>query len=113
MAVFLRTGSKRYKRLGRKKILKWRRPRGRHNKIRERKRSRPLRVQIGYRTRKDERNKINGKSVSRIKNIMEIEKMNKGEAVIIGKVGKRKREIILNKAKEKGLVALNFREDKP
>jgi len=102
---FLRIGTRRYKKLGkrRKKKQVWRRPRGRDNKIRERRKSRGKRVSIGYRTEKKKRNKINGKVPKLIKNLREIEEIEKGELVIIGKeVGKKKREEIIKKIKEKG-----------
>jgi len=105
--TFLRTGTARYKRLGRRKLLRWRKPRGRHNKIREKRKSRPLKVQIGYRTKKEGRNKINGKNVTRISNLNELEKLGKGSTIIIGKMGKRKKILALNKAKEKGIEVIN------
>ena len=104
---FLRTSTKYYKRLGRKKKQKWRRPRGRHNKIREGIRGKLRKVDVGFRKRKEERGKIKGKILIFIKNLKEIEKINKGDLVIIGRVGKKKRKYIEEIVKKRGGEILN------
>ena len=57
---FLRRIWKRYSKLGRKrkKEQKWRRPKGRDNKMREKRRGYPITVRIGYRGEKKERGKV-------------------------------------------------------
>jgi len=101
---FLRTGTRKYKRLGkgRKKKQKWRKARGRHNKIREKRKSRPRKVEIGFRTNKNERGKIDGKIPVFIENLKQVDKIKEGDIVILKKVGKRKRIGIEKKIKEKG-----------
>ena len=99
---FLRTSTKYYKRLGRKKKLKWRKPRGRHNKIRENIRGKQRKVNIGYGTKKEDRGKIKGKIPIFIKNLREAEKIEKGNLVIISKIGKKKKKDIEEIVKEKG-----------
>jgi large subunit ribosomal protein L32e len=110
----LRTGTRRYKRLGksRKKLQRWRRPRGRDNKIRERRKNRGLRVAIGYRSKKDGRGKVEGQIPIMIKNLRETEKIEKGALVIISKVGKKKRIEIEKNVKEKGGKILNQLKEK-
>jgi len=99
MTKFLRTSTKYYKRLGRKSKLKWRKPRGRHNKIRERRRGKLLRVDIGFGTSRQERKK---KEAILIRNLKEAEKIEKGQLVIIAKLGKKKKKIVESKIKELG-----------
>lgn len=103
---FLRTGTRRYKRLGRKKIQRWRKPRGRHNKMREKRKGRPRKVEIGYRTSRKERGKINGKMPVFVKNLRDAEKVERDSLIIIAKVGKKKRGGLLEKIKERGGIIL-------
>ncbi len=94
---FLRTNTRDFLKLGkkRKKNQKWRNPRGRDSKIREKRRGHPKKVEVGYRTKKENRDKIKSKKVLLIKNILEAKKANSKENVaIIGKIGKKKREEI-------------------
>lgn len=95
MVKFLRRTGERYSKLGkgRKKKQKWRRPTGRDNKMREKRRGYPAVVQIGY--KKEER-----KSALIIKNVQELENVKKENIVIVGKVGKKKKIEIAKKAKE-------------
>ena len=110
---FLRTGSKRFKRLGkgRKKLQRWRKPNGRDNKIREKKKGRSVKVMVGYRTKKSDRGKIKGKEVIIVKNLKDIEKI-KDHLVIIAKIGKKKRLEIEKKLKEKNIQILNKKQEK-
>ncbi|MGD2073030.1 MAG: eL32 family ribosomal protein [Candidatus Thorarchaeota archaeon] len=111
---FLRTGTRRYKRLGkgRKKLQRWRKPRGRDNKIREKRKGRARKVEIGYRTKKTERNKINGRLVMIVRNMKEADSVGKGDLIIMAKVGRKKREELGKKIKEKGGQILNVKKMK-
>ncbi len=104
MTQFVRTGTRRYKRLSKHRIKqRWRKPRGRHNKLREKKKSRQRKVEIGYRTEKSGRGMINGKYPLFIRNLRDAEKITSGSLVIImAKIGKRKRAEIVKKIEEKG-----------
>ena len=99
---FLRTNTREYKRLGRKKLRRWRNPRGRHNKIREHIRGKPAMPTIGFQKPKAKRIFYNV-----VKNLREIANSEKGSKVIIAHVGRKNREKLLAKAKEKGLEVLN------
>ncbi len=104
---FLRRSADKYSKLGkkRKKKQKWKNPNGRDNKMREKRRGYPAVVSIGYKSKKDrEENPI-------IKNIQELLKTEKKE-VILGKIGKKKKLEILEKAKEIGIKILNINEKK-
>lgn len=98
---FLRTDAGKYKKLGRKKKLKWRKARGRHNKTREKRKSRQRKVEIGFRGEKEKRGKINGKIPVYIKNLKEAGNIQKGQTIIIRKVGKKKKLAIEKIIKER------------
>jgi len=93
--AFLRRTSNRYSKLGkgRKKKQIWRRPTGRDNKMREKRRGYPARVSIGYKKTKKEKEII-------IQNPKELEKVNKKSIIVIGNVGKKKKIEIVKRAKE-------------
>jgi len=102
---FLRRDSSRYSKLGkrRKKKLKWRKPRGRDNKMREKRKGYPKVVSIGY--KKDKKLQ---KSAIIVKNVKDLEAVKKNNIIIVGKVGKKKKIEIAKKAKEKGIEFANL-----
>ena len=93
--TFLRRIHHRYSRLGkrRKKKQIWRRPTGRDNKMRERRRGHPARVEVGYKKSKKDVIKI-------IYNLSELNKIKKDQIVVVGKVGKKKKMEIVKKSQE-------------
>ena len=101
----LRTNTREYKKLGsnRKKKQKWRRPRGRHNKLRERKAGHRTKPEIGSKKPKSEQEKI-----LRIFNIADLDCIKKGQEVVLAKIGKKKKIEIGKKAKENGIVIKNL-----
>jgi len=109
---FLRRNTGDYSRLGRrrKKLQKWRKPKGRDNKMRLREKGYPRTVEIGYKQNDKVRGKIDGKSVVVVKNVSELEKCGKDNLIIIARIGYKKREEIIKLAKEKGLEVTNKRK---
>lgn len=107
---FLRRTWSRYSKLGkgRKKLQKWRKPTGRHNKMREKRGSYPDVVSIGYKKNKLVRGKIENKNPVMIKNILEIENLEKNSIVIIGKIGRKKKIEIVKKLNEKKIPVKNL-----
>ena len=108
MPKFLRRSWDRYSKLGRKRKKKqvWRRPTGRDNKMREKRRGYPARVSIGYkRSEKKEKPVI-------IKNIEDLKKIGKNSMVIIGHIGKKKKMDIAKKARERKIKITNLDTDK-
>lgn len=93
--TFLRRISNRYSKLGKKRKKKqiWRRPTGRDNKMREKRRGYPARVSIGYKKAEKEKGIV-------IQNPKELEKIDKKLIIIVGNVGKKKKIEIAKKAKE-------------
>jgi len=104
---FLRRTSNRYSKLGkrRKKKQIWRRPTGRDNKMRERRRGYPARVSIGYKKPKKEKKVI-------IRNPKELEKIDISARILVGNVGKIKKIEIAKKAKEKKISLENMNIEK-
>ncbi len=107
---FLRRLTRQYSKLGRKRKSKqvWRKPKGRDNKLREKRKNRGPVVSIGYRTEKTGRGKINGKSVVTVMNAKELNKVGKNEIIIVGKVGKKKKSEIVKKANEMKIEIQNI-----
>lgn len=108
---FLRTSWRQKSKLGKGRIKKqkWRKARGRHNKIREKRKGRARQVEIGYRTRTEERGRIEGKIPLFIKNLKEAENVKKGDIVIIARIGMRKRLEIEKMIEQKSAKVLNLR----
>ena len=76
---FLRRNSDRHSKLGRnrKKKQKWRRPTGRHNKMRDKRRGYPAVVSVGYRKSAKGREKLDGMKPIYIMNVKDIAKIGK------------------------------------
>ena len=95
MVKFLRRDAHRFSKFGKGKGKKagWRKPKGRDNKMREKRKGYSAIVSIGYKGVKNE------KEFVIINNLKELEKA-KGKEIIIGKVGEKKKIEIVKKAKE-------------
>jgi large subunit ribosomal protein L32e len=106
---FLRRIWTKYSKLGRgrKKKQKWKKPKGRDNKMREKRRGYPKTVNIGYGNSKKmmEKTKI-------IRNIKDLENISPKSAIIIGNIGKKKKLEIIRKAQEKNMVIKNVNAKK-
>lgn len=115
MVNFLRTSGHNKLKLGygrNRKDRKWRRARGRHNKIREKRKGRLKKVESGYRTNRELRGQIGGKIPVFVKNMHDLSRVKKNDVVIIATMGRRKRIGIENKIKELGATLLNERREK-
>ena len=110
MKKFLRRSWDRYSRLGkrRKKKQVWRRPTGRDNKMRERRKGYPPRVSIGYKKGK----KFNAEKLVIVSNLRDLEKVGKKEKAVIAHIGKRKKIEIIKNAKKKKISVQNINIDK-
>jgi large subunit ribosomal protein L32e len=114
MKKFLRRNTVQYSRLGRNRRKKqiWRKPKGRHNKMREKRRGYSAIVKIGYKKNNEERGKIEGKKIFLIRSLNDLSKMKKNEVGKIGKIGKKKKIEIIAKAKESGIILYNLNMEK-
>ncbi len=108
---FLRRIWKRHSKLGkrRKKKQIWRKPKGRDNKMREKRKGYPAVVSIGYKKGKRKKMPL---IVRNINDLDKIEKTSKKDFVILGSVGKKKKIEILKKAGEVGIHIQNINAEK-
>jgi len=111
---FLRRTWSRFSKLGRgrKKKQKWRRPTGRDNKMREKRKGYPIIVSIGYKQDAKVRGEIQNKKPVLIYNITDLQKIGKNQIGIIRKVGKKKKIEIAKAAKGKKILIQNLNTDK-
>ncbi|MFH1326536.1 MAG: eL32 family ribosomal protein [archaeon] len=110
MVKFTRRISNRYSKLGkrRKKKQIWRRPTGRDNKMREKRKGYPSVVSVGYKKNTKMKGKIKDKIPIIINNTKDLEKIKENQIVIIGRIGKKKKIKIAEKAKEMKLSIYNL-----
>lgn len=108
-----RTGS-RFSKLGkgRKKLQKWRKPTGRDNKMREKRKGYPKVVQVGYKQDVKVRGEIEEKKPVMIMNVKSLDKIKENEIGIIGKVGNKKKIEIAKVVKEKKIEIHNLNTKK-
>lgn len=111
---FLRRTWSRYSKLGkgRKKVRKWRRPAGRHNKMREKRRGYPAVISVGYKKEKKLRGTLDEKKPVMINNAKDLERLQKNEIAVIARVGKKKKMEIAKLAGEKKIEIYNMNTKK-
>lgn len=111
---FLRRNTTQYLRLGkkRKKTRKWQRPKGKHSKMRQKRKGYPVNVSIGFRKDGKTRDKINGKKVILINNLEELKAANNESVLVLSKIGGKKKIEAAKIAKEKNLNIINFNYNK-
>lgn len=111
---FLRTDHNRFSRLGRNRRKKqvWRAAKGRHNKIREKRKSYPKAPNIGYKKPKADLENVGNQGPKLIRNLKDLEKLKSGSTAIVGKIGAKKRIEIVKNAIQKKINILNVREIK-
>ena len=105
MVKFLRRIWSRYSKLGKKRKKKqvWRRPTGRDNKMREKRKGYPKTVSIGYKKSKEK--KI---GVVTINNLDDLKKIKEKDIVKLGRLGKKKKIQVTQKAKEMKISIQNL-----
>jgi len=93
---------------------KWRKPTGRHSKVRHQLRGYVKRVEPGYRSpvliRGTHKSGLFPVMINNVSDLNKVDKEKQGIIIAAG-VGKRKKVMILKKAKELGLVRFNIRDD--
>lgn len=95
-----------------KKKRKWRRPRGRHSKIREKRKSYMRQPSIGWSFPKKIRGTIEGFKPVVIHNVNDLDLLKENEVAIIGKIGKKKKIEIVNAAIAKNIKLINLNAKK-
>ena len=110
MTTFLRSDWMRHSRLGRgrRKLQKWRRPRGRHSKIRRKRFGYPMKVMIGFSSPREGRGTVQSLNPVLVHNIKEISALKKESIAIIARaVGARSKIAMIKTAQEKGIKIAN------
>lgn len=114
MANFQRTKHYAYAKLGsrQKSKRRYKRSDGRHNKTRQKWKSRPPRVEVGYKNQANTRNIINGKMPVVIYNLADLRKIGKDNIAIIGKIGGKNKLEMAREIIAKKIETLNFNAKK-
>ena len=97
--------------LRRKNKQKWRKPKGRHNKLREKRKSRGLSVSIGYGAPSGIKGMIMGRNPVRVRNVAELQKLTKKDIAVIPNLGMKKKIALVKKALEMN-IKTNINEKK-
>lgn len=107
---FQRTKFRAYVKLGKgqKSKRKYRRATGRHNKTRQQWKSRPARVEIGYKNKADIRGLIKGKVPVVIKSIKDLKNIGEKQIAIVGKVGAKRKTELAKEAEKLKIEILNL-----
>ena len=90
-----------------KKNRKWRGAKGRHNKLRLNRKGHQARPKIGWGAEAKTKDTINGLRVFRVETLKDFEGLLKTDGIIIGKVGAKKKGVLIAKAKEMDIPILN------
>ena len=100
---FLRRNWSKASRLGkgRKKKQTWRRATGRHSKIRLKRKGYPTKVMVGF--KQSEKAKP-----AYVSNFNELNNAKRGDKIILGKMGKKKKIEMVKAASEKGIIIANL-----
>ncbi len=107
---FIRVDTVTYSRLGknRRKLQKWRRPRGKQNKVRLCRAGYFAMPSVGFRSQRKETGKIQGLVPKLVHNVSELSALAKNNIAIIARVGARKKIEMLKKAEELKIRVLNI-----
>lgn len=103
---FLRRDTFKVSRIGkrRKNKQKWRKAKGRHNKIRQKEKGYGKSPNIGYGASRKIKGHVKGLKPLMVKNLIDLNKASKENIIIISRtIGKRKRTEIFKKIEEKKL----------
>ena len=112
---FLRTDFWRMSKLGagRRKLQVWRRAKGKHSKMRRRRKGYPAIPGIGYKNAKADSGKINGMIPVLVSSMNDFAKIQNGEAAILSsRIGARKRLEMIKKAESMKIKRLNLSQEK-
>lgn len=111
---FIRGNYRQYSKLGlrRKNKQKYRKGKGIDNKMRLKIKGHLRNIEIGYKSEKKDRFKVNGKVAVLVHNLDELKKVGKDEVVVIAKIGNKKRKEIADYAQKHKISLLNLNIEK-
>jgi len=101
---FIRQESNRFSKLGknRKKLQKWRKPKGRDSKMRLKRKGYLKKVMVGF--KKPQNKEI----LTLVHNLSELNSLNKNSMIIIAKIGARKKLELIAQAEKQNLKIQNL-----
>jgi len=107
---FLRSDTCRFLRIGKKrrKLQKWRRARGKSNKIRLGRVGCPSMPKVGFKTPRKTAGKVQGLTPKLVHNVAELEKLTKNDIAILARIGARKKLELIKKADELKIKIMNL-----
>jgi|SRR3989338_5158234 len=107
---FIRTDYERHSKIGkrRKKLQVWRRPKGRHSKIRKKRFGYPTMPTVGYKSPRKELGKIQGLQPILVHNLGDLKKAGKNSIIILARVGAKNKIELIKKAQEMNFKILNI-----
>ena len=107
--TFLRQETNRHSRIGfwRKKLQKWRRPKGIDSKMRLRMKGHSKCPSPGYKSPKKDSGRIQNKIPVLVRTIKDLEKMTKENIAILARVGAKRKVELIKFANEKKIQMLN------
>ncbi|MCA9485555.1 MAG: 50S ribosomal protein L32e [Nanoarchaeota archaeon] len=108
---FVRQDVSRYAKLGknRKKLQKWRKPKGRDSKMRLSMKSYPASPTVGHKSPKKDSGKIDGMTPILVHNTNELLSLTKGQVAILASIGARKKLEVIKLAEEKKIQIINLK----
>ena len=95
----------------RKKLQKWRRPKGRHSKMRKQRKSYPASPTVGYKSSKKSFGKIRNKNPVLVHNLKELESLSSNDIAILAKIGAKKKLDLIKKAGELKIQIYNIKRE--
>ncbi|MAG38431.1 50S ribosomal protein L32e [Candidatus Pacearchaeota archaeon] len=107
---FVRQDSMRHLKLGKKrtKLQKWRKPKGRHSKMRLKRKSYPATVSMGYKKPQKESGKIKGKLPITVSTFSDLNKVQKENIIVLSRrLGAKKKIELIKKALDAGFPIFN------
>jgi large subunit ribosomal protein L32e len=107
---FKRQGSTRHSKIGlkRKKLQKWRRPKGRDSKMRLSRKGYSKSVSLGYKSPRKDSGKIENLTPILVHNVRELNSLDKNSIAILARVGAKKKLEIINEANQKKIRIFNL-----
>jgi large subunit ribosomal protein L32e len=107
--AFARQDGHRHIKLHKQKTkISWRKPKGRHSKMRKRRDSYPCIVTVGHCTPRSQSGKIQGLKPILVHNLNELKLLDKNSIMIIAKIGAKKKLEIIKEAEVRKIKVLNL-----
>ncbi len=107
---FVRQKSLKFSKLGkgRKKLQRWRKPKGRDSKMRLKMKGHPSAPTVGHKSSRKQAGLVHGLKPVLVHNLKELEQAPKNSIVLLAKIGAKKKIEIIAEAEKKNIKILNL-----